>query len=212
MTLQTTFKDNWLEKLINLKNELFKGQFFIKSYATSWNFQVSLGWIFYATRGSTQTLQRRLLLYCPQLEKEPLLDKILSYSTKTSDSWEYRFLFKLVESRDVTKQQAEQIMLLSVLEALYEVLDVVNQVESYQIESHLSDPPLITFDPEKLLAEIREFSQIWQGAKISGSSFNLAPIVKKPIPWEQLSTKQEKLALLADGCHTFWDIQRIPSL
>lgn len=155
MTLQTTLKDYWLDKLLDLKDKHFTGQFFVKSHETFWNFHVSFGWIFYATRGSTESWQRRLLLHCPKLEKEQLLSKFLNQSAESSNSWEYHFLFGLVESKDITKEQAEQIISLGVSEALYEVLCVDNQVdESYYVESHLSDPPLIMLDPKQLLIEI----------------------------------------------------------
>ena len=137
MALQTTLRDDWLEKLLSLKKDHFTGQLFIKSKETFWKFEMSFGWLFYATKGSTLVWQRRLLLYCPQLEEENLLGKVLSQSAETSNCWEYHFLFGLVETNDISKEQAEQIVSVSVLEALYEVLYVVDQVEkSYQIESH----------------------------------------------------------------------------
>lgn len=208
MTLQTTFKDDWLEKLLDIRNKHFTGQFFIKSNETFWNFQVSFGWIFYATRGSTKIWQRRLLLYCPQLGEEQLLSKFLSRSAEISNSWEYHFLFGLVESNDITKHQAEQIISLNILEALSEVLNVDDQVEeSYRVESNLSDPPLVMLDPEKLIIEIRGLSQIWQAAKMPGSSFKLAPVLRQPMCWRSLAdSAYQGMTELLDGRHTLWDL------
>ncbi len=208
MTLQTTFKEDWLEKLLDLKSKHFTGQFFIKSRETFWHFQLSFGWIFYATKGSTQNWKRRLLLYCPELEEKQLMSKFLSQSAEPSSCWEYHFLFGLVDSKEVTKTQAEQIILLGILEALYEVLYVFDQVEeSYQSKSPLSDPPLLQFAPEKLLAEVRGLAQIWQVAKMPGSSFKLAFVLKQPekVRWQQQSSALFYSKYL-DGRHTLWDI------
>ena len=62
-------------------------------------------------------------------------------------------------------------------------------------------------DPEELLAEIQGLEQIWQGAKMPGSSFKLAPVLKQP---EKMHWRQHSSALLysdyLDGRHTLWDI------
>jgi len=208
MTLQTTFNDNWLEKVLDLNNAHFTGQFYIKSQQTFCHFQMSFGWIFYATRGSTQTLRRRLLLYCPQIKQEQLPIQFLSSDAENFNSWEYPFLFGLVESKDISKEKAEQIISLSILETLYEVLYDVNQIdESDESSLNSSDPPLILLNPEKLLAEIQGLSQIWQGAKIPGSPFKLAPVFKQPeqVLWQQQSSAKLYSEYL-DGKHTLWDV------
>jgi len=206
---ELTLKDTWLKTLqkVSTTND-FKGQFFLKTNKEFWTFHLSWGRIFYAAGASTQGWQKRFLLHCSELKEKELTSEFLKHSiNEPSESWEYHLLFALLETKKIKKEEADRIAFLNVSEALYKTLYATNQIiDFYQIDKKLSDPATIMFSAEELLMELGEFLQIWQGAKMPGSSFELAPILKQPMPWKRASTYNEEVTSLLDGYHTLWDI------
>ena len=189
------------QQFFGLKKALFDGQLICKSdHKLSLYF--SYGGIFYASRSNTKQWLQKVLLHFPQLSGENLLGGLDIQASV--DCWEYHLLFTLIESNQITKSQARQLIWVIVSETLYDMWSSHTSPEFFQSElKGLLVPPVTTFDPQTILSEIKVVVEVFKSALIIGNPFNLAPA----LTWQKSVPEGfEKIASLIDGQRTVWDL------
>ncbi len=193
------------EQFVGFKQARFDGQLICR-LDPKLSLYLSYGGIFYAARSNSKRWLQKVLLHFPCLEGEKLLG--LVDEQQSVDCWEYHLLFTLIESNKITLIQGRQLIWVIVSETIYDIwYSSTSSPDFYKSGlKGLLVPPVTTFDPEKILSELRLVVEMFQAANIVGNPFDLAP----QLSWEKAlpdgDTPTAELMALMDGRHTVWDL------
>ncbi len=116
-------------------------------------------------------------------------------------------LYSWVEQRQITREQAAQVIGSVVAEVLFDVTQAM-QV-TYQVEPENSSfPQLVLLDAEQVITEVQQVWQTWQKAKIADRSPNRAPVIRQPEQLQQKTSASvyQVLTKLLDGQRTLRDL------
>lgn len=177
-----------------------------------WNFYFGMGRLMYATGGthSVRRWARNLATYCPQLRVDitELQNEVCRLdSTPFPNSWEYQLFDLWIKQERITQAQAEKVIQ-SVLEEVLFDLSQHDNLTTQIKESSSPAQPLALIDEKQLIAAVQQLWQVLWNDKITGYSFNEAPIIKYPKQLQNCTSAKAYQALnqLLDGENTLRDI------
>jgi chemotaxis family two-component system response regulator PixG len=130
-------------------------------------------------------------------------------------AWEYEVLTQAVEARQITQEQAQQVIRGAVTEVLFALAQAVTlaqmgvgQVRGYwDGEARLPGELLLLVATEEW-RRVEQLWQQWQEVGLRATSPDMAPQFHEKRRLEQRVNAQTYLTLsrLCDGQHTFWDL------
>lgn len=177
-----------------------------------WYFYLYLGQIMYATGGEHpfRRWQRYINFYIPEIPfnlialEQELGEKIDEFGNSL---WEYDKLFSLVESDQITRQQASNFIWSIVSEILFDVTqgrEIICTLE----KNRALFPLLDLIEPQKVIEHTDEVWQEWQKAKIADRSPNLAVVILQPQQLQEKITDSiyEDICQLLDTNKTLRDL------
>lgn len=189
-----------------LKQAQFTGQLSVKAQGDrEWVFYLYLGRLLYASGGihPRRRWQRNISTYCPQIDGD--FQEIPASADLPA---EYQLLNLWLERKQITREQVAQVIRAIVQEVLFDSMQA-KQLK-YQIEPKeaSSAAQLLLIDADQATAAVRQSWQIWQSAKFTEISPNLAPIIKRPEDLQQKvsAPAYRQLTVLLDGQRSLRDL------
>jgi chemotaxis family two-component system response regulator PixG len=197
----------------SLKQNRFSGQLVMASpKGEKWFFYLYLGRIMYATGGvhPVRRWRRNFALFLPQLATELVAGQLDLTGLSPNDlrlCWEYQLLCYWAEQQKIQREQAAQMIRAIVSEVLFDLTQTMEVTCEVRPEQSFSTQ-LFFIDIEKVIAEVQQLWQAWQGAKIADRSPNSAPIIRQPEQLQQQTSAQlyQTLSQLLDGNQTLRDL------
>jgi chemotaxis family two-component system response regulator PixG len=196
-----------------LKNTQFSGQFLLEDpTGQKWIFYLYLGRLLYATGGVHPVRRwfRNLGAYCPHIDR-PTLREMTTLSDNEAKSlagcWEYELLRLWVETKQITREQAAQIIRAMVCEILFDVTQASQVIFLTETTTPLKQQ-LVFLDTRTLVANVEKQWLGWQKAKVADRLPNQAPIIKNLEQLRQQTSPASYQALvrLLNGTYTLRDI------
>jgi two-component system, chemotaxis family, response regulator PixG len=196
-----------------LKNTQFSGQFLLEDpTGQKWSFFLYLGRLLYATGGNHPVRRwlRNVGASCPHIDR-PTLREMTTLSDADVQSlagcWEYELLRLWVETKQITREQASQIISGIVCEILFDVTQAAQVIFLTEPNTPLKQQ-LAFLDTRKLVGEVEKQWLGWQKAKVADRLPNQAPIIKNLEKLRQQTSPSSYQALvrLLNGSYTLRDI------
>ncbi len=196
-----------------LKNTQFSGQFLLEDpVGNKWTFYLYLGRVLYATGGNHPTRRwlRSLGAFCPNIDSAHLRELTTLTDQEAKDlgsCWEYQLLRLWVETKQITRDQAAQIIAAIISEVLF---DVTHTPEVTFLTD--SDTPLkyqlVFLDIRKLVGEVEQLWLRWQKSKITAYLPNHAPVIRhlEQLREQTSPATYQALTRLLNGSYTLRDI------
>lgn len=196
-----------------LKQLRFNGQLVWRdSHQQEWIFYFSRGHIVYATGGThpVRRWQRNLKAHCPGMVCQMTADQIKELDAdagKLNSCWEYKQLDLWVAQRKITRSQVAKIITSLIRELIFDLVsieDLTNQIKH--------DEPLlkqlVLIDPQEVFTQAKQLWQVWNQAKLSSYSPNLAPVIRQPEQLKNVTSAQvyPTLTTLLNGHNTLRDL------
>lgn len=148
-----------------------------------WNFYFYLGRIVYVTGGThpVRRWTRHLATYCPQIRIDitELQNEVCKLNPETfTICWEYHLLNLWIEQQRINQSQVEKAIQ-SILEEVFFDLsqntDLTHQIK----EDRSISRPIAWVDEKQAIADVQQLWQALWTAKMTGYSFDKAPIIKQ---------------------------------
>lgn len=177
-----------------------------------WSFYFGMGRLMYGTGGthSVRRWARNLAAHCPQLQVDitELRNEVCRLDSDPFPiSWEYQLFGLWIEQHKITQAQLEKVIQ-SVLEEVLFDLSQYDNLTTQIKESSSPVQPLALIDEKQVIAAVQQLWQALWNDKITGYSFNEAPIIKQPEQLQNCTSVKAYQALnqLLDGENTLRDI------
>jgi len=196
-----------------LKNTQFSGQFLLEDITgQKWAFYLYLGRLLYATGGihPVRRWLRNLRAYCPNIDRAALREMTTLTDAQAETllgCWEYELLCLWLETKQISREQAAQIINAIVCEILFDVSQASQVVFLTEPSTPLKQQ-LVFLDTRKLAMDVQKQSLSWQKAKVADLLPNQAPVIKYLDQLRQQSSPASYQALvrLLNGSYTLRDI------
>jgi two-component system, chemotaxis family, response regulator PixG len=223
MTLISSSDDLIIREFISLKQIKFfkslqearitgKLTFINRQKNLEWYFYLYLGQIMYATGGEHpfRRWQRHINSFIPEISfnliglEQELGERIDHFGNSL---WEYDKLFSLLETTQITRQQASNFIWSIVSEVLFDVTQGREILCTLEKDPALF-PLLDLIEPQKVIEYTDEIWQEWQKAKIADRSPNLAVVILQPKQLQEKITGSiyEDICQLLDTNKTLRDL------
>jgi len=196
-----------------LKNTQFSGQFLLEDpTGQKWSFFLYLGRLLYATGGNHPVRRwlRNLGVFCPHID-QPTLREMTTLGDADVKSlagcWEYELLRLWVVTKQISREQAAQIINGIVGEILFDVTQSTQVIFLTEPNTPLKHQ-LVFLDTRKLVEEVEKQWLGWQKAKVADRLPNQAPIIRNLEKLRQQTSPSSYQALvrLLNGSFTLRDI------
>ncbi len=166
----------------------------------------------YATDGihPMRRWRRNLAMYCPRLPTHRLgwqADLASAGKTASTIGWEYTLLNSWLEKQRISPEQANNIVLSTLVEVLFDVQQaagVNRQIKHDQLM--VSQIGLIQI--EAVVARTQQRWEAWQEAKLASYSPHQAPVIKQPEQLQEYcpAAFYQMLVQRLNGQHTLYDL------
>lgn len=209
------FKESKKAKIIETFQKVqFSGQlvWIAPNTGKKWNFYFCLGRVVYATGGThpVRRWARHLATYCPQIRIDiaKLQHEVWKLNPDTfTICWEYHLLNLWLEQQRISQNQIErtiQSILEEVLFDLSQNTDLTHQVK----EDRSISKPLAWVDEKQAIADVQKLWQALWTDKMTGYSFDKAPIIKQRNQLKACTSEKvyQVLNQLLDGENTLRDL------
>jgi two-component system, chemotaxis family, response regulator PixG len=196
-----------------LKNSQFSGQFLLEDpTGQKWSFFLYLGRLLYATGGNHPVRRwlRNVGAACPHIDR-PMLREMTTLSDADvkglAGCWEYELLRLWVETKQISREQASQVITGIVCEILFDVTQSPQVIFLTEPNTPLKQQ-LVFLDTRKLVGEVEKQWLSWQRAKVADRMPNQAPVIKNLEKLRQQTSPSSYQALvrLLNGSYTLRDI------
>ncbi len=187
-----------------------------------WYFSLYQGQVLYATDNKyfLRRWHRNLVSFLPQVDFDPSYVHQLSFDKTSMEPsqtfWEYELLHSWVESRQISFEQAQDLIYATVTEILFDITQGIEVICRVEIDDSLL-PLLAPVSLASIIPEAKKQWQQWQDAMIADRSPNLAPVILQPNQLQQRTATQfyQNWSNLLNGELTLRDIavtKKIPVL
>lgn len=196
-----------------LKQLRFNGQLVWRdANKQEWIFFFNRGHIVYATGGThpVRRWQRNLAAHCPGTACQITIGQSqeLDAESKQLDScWEYQQLELWVAQQKITRSQVAKMITSLICELLFDLVSINDLTNQIKHDEPLSKQ-LVLIDPEEVFSQAKQVWQVWNQAKLSNYSPNLAPVIRQPEQLKNVTSAQvyPTLNTLFNGRNTLRDL------